>query len=541
MEKYIIKILSLATMVVFLLQGIASAAGGFEIKYNVTQFKIEADGVCEEGFANISVIPGEYIDSAESLDSELSGTNIILKTVSAPAGVLDEEIILGDSFPVGCYLITVESGEQSYKRFFVKSVPATVTTVASEFPSSEDKKGLISSNITDLGFDTEIFSQYGDGIVSLLTAMYSTETVTEANFTDMYLLSEGIVLMKNDKISAEEMITLYGGILGADVATVYSSESEAIKENLADILPEQNFSGKAFGKVFNDCLIVAKINVEKTSAKDDLVDYLRAEGEDLTSYDSLTSYYQGLLFGSLTDNKTYTTREGLLSAFNTGVAYQLEQSQKNTSSSGGSSGSGGGGFSISDKPAKQETTDEKENEDKKASFTDINGHWAEAQILKMAESGILNGYDDGSFKPNGKITRAEFVKVISDVLSLPEKTGDSFFDVSADKWYAPFVYAASSYGIINGISDSEFGPEKLITRQDATVILHRVLSKENVEFTQRESFTDGESVSDYAKNAVEELSGKGIIKGFNGEFRPADTLTRAETVAMLGRILEYVK
>ncbi|MBQ6937656.1 MAG: S-layer homology domain-containing protein [Clostridia bacterium] len=159
----------------------------------------------------------------------------------------------------------------------------------------------------------------------------------------------------------------------------------------------------------------------------------------------------------------------------------------------------------------------------------------------MTASGVINGYTDGSFKPDNSITRAEFVKILSGMLSLPNGSGDRFSDVPTDAWFAPFVYAASDYGIINGVSEDSFGPNNGITREDAAVILYRVLSKKGVTFNESLGFNDNAQISDYAKTAVGSLTAGEIIKGDNGLFRPKDSLSRAETVTMLSRISGYIK
>ena len=176
-----------------------------------------------------------------------------------------------------------------------------------------------------------------------------------------------------------------------------------------------------------------------------------------------------------------------------------------------------------------------------ADFADLNGHWGYDFVMTLVNDGTVNGYPDGTFRPDGTVTRAEFVKILSGLLSLPASTGEGFNDVTMDQWYAPFVYAAVSEGIVNGVTENSFAPNSSISRQDAAVILHRVLSKKGVEFSEAEAFSDEGSIAGYAKDAVMELAGGEILQGSDGKFRPTDTLSRAEAVTMLKRILIYVK
>jgi len=531
----------ITAMILLLLTGNAFASGGFKIEYSPSADTVRIEGECKKGFVNITVLPKELLEDAENLDSEqLSGAGVILKTASAYEGILDENITLGENFTTGCYLISVEGAEQCYRRFFVKSVSETVASVASQFKSSADKKGLIFQNLASLGFDSTAFEAYGEKITKQLASISLRETVNAENFADMYLLSEGITLMKKGVITSDKFISLYSGIRGMDIPEMYYLTEKDVKSNFNSILPLQDFTAKEFEKIIDDCFMLARVNVEKTAVKDELVSYIRSAGADMSNYDKLNSYYKGLLFSALTNNKAYTGMDELISEFKAESLKQLKAKEKNETSggSGGGGGGGGGDFAISDKPAKNETKPEPEKE---TSFNDIKNHWGKDDIIKMTSSGILNGYEDGSFKPDKSITRAEFVKIVSTLLSLPEKSGNSFSDVDMNKWYAPFVYAASSYGIINGVSADEFAPESSITRQDAAVIIHRILTKKGAKFESTAEFDDGEMIAFYAEQAVKELSGKDIIKGYNGCFRPTDTLTRAETVAMLGRVTEYIK
>ncbi len=532
--------------IIFLLQLPCFAAERIEIKYNTQEYKIEADGECSAGIVNISVLPKAYIDNADSLTTELSGTNVIMTSVLSNQGVLDAEIILGDAFPVGCYLISVEGKDDSYSRFFVKADKTTVETVGSQFSTTDNAQLLISNNISNLGFDTALFNQYGEDITEQLKANCNFETVNASNFTDLYLVSEGTVALKKDLITAEELICYYSGILDADIALSYNSLPEDVKTNFGNVLKQQDFSDKSFAKVYADAEILSKVNVLKENAKDELIAYLTSEGVELTDYNNLLPYYKGLLFGELTQTE-YTDIDILKKAFNDGIAKQKKAYESNKDDSSGGSGGGGGGggsFGVSeDTEEKDDSPSDTDNkpQDSKSAFYDINDHWAKASIEEMVARGIINGYEDGSFKPNNSVTRAEFVKILSGLLSLPASTGEGFNDVTMDQWYAPFVYAAVSEGIVNGVTENSFAPNSSISRQDAAVILHRVLSKKGVEFSEAEAFSDEGSIAGYAKDAVMELAGGEILQGSDGKFRPTDTLSRAEAVTMLKRILIYVK
>ena len=112
-------------------------------------------------------------------------------------------------------------------------------------------------------------------------------------------------------------------------------------------------------------------------------------------------------------------------------------------------------------------------------FSDVNEstQFGEA-IYELVDDGVLNGYEDGTFKPDGTITRAEFAKVIgvstqgSNALWDAKETR---FSDMAGHWAVPYVAYASNAGIINGYEDGSFRPDQAITRAEAFTVYYRVL------------------------------------------------------------------
>lgn len=106
-------------------------------------------------------------------------------------------------------------------------------------------------------------------------------------------------------------------------------------------------------------------------------------------------------------------------------------------------------------------------------FADIQGHINQKSIEAMAARNILNGLSDTEFAPDRTMTRAEFAAIVTRSLGLTPKAADIFKDVSADSWYAPYVGTAYSYNLIQGTSADTFTPEQTITRQEAAVMVAR--------------------------------------------------------------------
>ena len=112
----------------------------------------------------------------------------------------------------------------------------------------------------------------------------------------------------------------------------------------------------------------------------------------------------------------------------------------------------------------------------------------------------------------------------------------TFADVKKDDWYYAAIAAAERAELITGNGDGKFGAGTEITRQDAAVLLSRTAAYKGValESSVEISFTDNDSVADYAKSAVSKLSKAGIINGMeDGSFAPESALTRAEAAKMI--------
>ena len=108
-----------------------------------------------------------------------------------------------------------------------------------------------------------------------------------------------------------------------------------------------------------------------------------------------------------------------------------------------------------------------------AVFPDIAGHPNREAIEALATKGIINGMGDGTFSPNKTMTRAEYCTMVVKALELTPKANSDYSDVPASAWYAPYVGTASRYGIVNGIGGGKFDPNGTITYWQAAVMIAR--------------------------------------------------------------------
>ncbi len=171
-------------------------------------------------------------------------------------------------------------------------------------------------------------------------------------------------------------------------------------------------------------------------------------------------------------------------------------------------------------------------------------HWAKAYIYDLAERGILNGRGN-SFAPDDKITRAEFVAILSRTCAEESYGETSFADVKKESWYAKNVAWATKSGITNGINEKTFAPNANITREDMAVMLMRYIALKKIHLEERNEeieFTDIGETSAYAKEAVVMMQKTGIISGMgNSAFAPKNFATRAQVAKMISLIIDAME
>lgn len=142
------------------------------------------------------------------------------------------------------------------------------------------------------------------------------------------------------------------------------------------------------------------------------------------------------------------------------------------------------------------------------------------EIQKLIEDGVLSGYTDGTFRPEGSITRGEFTKMIANALKLKadKDSAKNFKDVKG-KWYEGYVGAVYKAGLMEGTGKTTFSPEENVTREQMAVILIRGLDMEKTanEIKIDLEFVDSENISSWAKNSVVLACKIGIIEGIKNE------------------------
>jgi hypothetical protein len=172
---------------------------------------------------------------------------------------------------------------------------------------------------------------------------------------------------------------------------------------------------------------------------------------------------------------------------------------------------------------------------------DIDGHWAEIYVRRLYDLCIIEGYGDGKFHPNQNITRAELVKMALYAKGIKPNSGCYDSDCGSpftdlDMWQGKWIRPAWDKNIVEGYSYNRFRPNKAITRAEAVKIILATYG-EDPENTDKSFFND---VSGWSTGWIEKAHELGIVQGIgNGNFDPNRAITRAEAAKIIAKMMEH--
>ncbi|MFA9422047.1 MAG: S-layer homology domain-containing protein [Sedimentibacter sp.] len=202
---------------------------------------------------------------------------------------------------------------------------------------------------------------------------------------------------------------------------------------------------------------------------------------------------------------------------------------------------------VSEQTAISDTTNEDEEltiEAKTASenngeFSDIDGHWAKNWITQAVELGFVSGYEDGTFKPDRTITRAEFSKLLNNAMHIENTVSLNFSDVNKNDWFYNEVQKSVASGFFSGYEDNTFRPNNPIKREEVAKVVSSAITTGDADGEGATLLIDYTSIQDWAKPSVNTVYNKGYILGYpTGNYMPSKALTRAEAVKIIYEIVE---
>lgn len=350
---------------------------------------------------------------------------------------------------------------------------------------------------------------------------------------------ECIEQKRTEKLIADGML-LYDDVMGysdidKDGVTLYnlyeSSLSETGKTEIINGLLGKDYKNtEDFSKEFKALIMLNALKNPKENGVGHVEVALTKENADAT--DMNITKYLNLKDKSKANSEIANMNMTALSDVEEYIRKlsDIEVSEKpSKGSSGGGGGSSLGGIAIVPQTENVISTESKEE---KSAFNDVNkNHWAYEAIATLSEKGIINGKGNGNFDPDGTITRAEFVKILCVANNIKAEGPIYFTDVERHAWYEEYVAAAFNAGLVNGISENEFGVSLPISRQDICTILYRAKGVNEKNLLE---FSDKGEVAGYAEDAIAFFAMQGVVSGFSdGTFRPLENCTRAQAAKII--------
>ncbi|OPA81537.1 multifunctional 2',3'-cyclic-nucleotide 2'-phosphodiesterase/5'-nucleotidase/3'-nucleotidase [Paenibacillus selenitireducens] len=181
-----------------------------------------------------------------------------------------------------------------------------------------------------------------------------------------------------------------------------------------------------------------------------------------------------------------------------------------------------------------------------ASFADLKGHWAKAEVESLASKWLVKGKSATNFAPNEAITRGEYTALLVRALGLaPSNEATKYVDVSARHTFAGEIAAAERLGMLDAAKETQFRPEASVTRAEIAVMTAQAIQAASQDATAKaslQSFKDASAVPTWAVDAMSQLVELHIVQGNqNGELVPNEAVTRAQAVLVMSRMLKELK
>ena len=552
MKKLAMLVVGICTVIVLTVCA-GAAASDLSFFFDTAESKINISGIFSEDSGEMVTV---LIDrrEAEEEESGYSPDNTpdaFFWYTTDEEGRLEVNEKISKSFSGGRYdvIVTGQNSQQSFTFVYMdKDDPETCELIdeINNAQSSEDIKAIVLSgdNAAVLGIDTEDtdIAKYLDSaledVIDLRDTLESKEYTPES-FLDNFSVIIAVKMINDGK--ADEAMPKYGAYFGTD-ANEYKALDTEVAENLNDMLKDTEFEYDKLSEIYAEKLLVSQIKCAPGWAylQELVLSNKEALDISLSDYNDIKESARYKVFDKMFDKaSSFESYSDIKKAFDSAVKSVKKDSEKKESSGGNS-----GGPSVSvpqlTPPAIVAPIPENDAEIQDAQFSDVKGHFAEEYIRTLAGEGVINGYEDGTFKPDNTITRAEFAKLVSVIFEITSENVYEYEDVASDDWFKSYVDNLSGAGIVTGY-DGKFNPYDNITRQDAAVICLRISDKLSAKLEGESEFADEADIASYALEAVGALAANEIMNGDGTNFYPRNYLTRGETAAILCRLRDALK
>lgn len=464
--------------------------------------------------------------------------------------------VFDESAGQGEYSVRVSDGGSNVSEFDFTYYPyEDMITKVENVASASELETILKDNSNSsvlgfLGIDTALLENSAVNSNELVESLFNAAKNYNLSFdemSDLYSKMTALAFINaNQKGWLEKFNPMFESEKYADIQS--SAKKEWLENKIYDNIVYSNTD--SLDEKYEELSIIYLINSSGASELGTLIEKYQSKlgiaGKDyFSSYSSMSQAKKTVFisdFSKAIKSKELSSYADFRQEFEKAVKDALSSPEGGSGSGSGgggkTGGSGSGGVSIGYSKPNGNTSERNERFLDSATFG-----WAKTYIDYLADKNIISGFEDGTFRPNEPVTREQFVQIIVSAFKL--KNGKNatinFTDVNSDDWYYDAICAAYENGIINGVSEDEFGVGGYITRQDAATILNRV-SKEkingNLPIKTAYKFADDNTISDYAKNSVYTMYHAGIINGIGNDiFAPAECCTRAQTAKMVYYLL----
>lgn len=499
-----------------------SAEFSFDVLSDELQIKINNSTVSSYA-VNAIVLPRENTTLSQSV---IESKAVAVKGFTSEKKTESEiKVILKENRENGKYMIHVFSDGIKSMQNLVLMKSDSVTALYNELNAGKNSgeiTAFLDTHMSDFAIeDSEDTQRIGKYIYSMYKAGKSDVQSVYRELSKIILFTD---FQKNNmNFSALEK---QSGIYFKNEIFQNGSLTSAQKDALVVLLSNETDTDTDLDSIIEDRTFAAAVQtVSDSDSLKTLVENKFDSDERLDSYKNIKNdYKQGLIIDEIYKNKnSFKTSEEVIKKIKelsdnpkNGESESTGTDKRPSAPTGGATVKGDSGANAS------------------SSFADIDNHWAKDVINSAKKLSVVNGDGNNNFYPDRNVTRAEFVKMIVSLSKWSKIDKKSRFnDVFAEDWYAPYIEAAAEKGIVGGF-DGSFRPNVAITREDAVVILDRLIG-ENSTDAQSEEFEDIYEVSDYAVESIYKMTRMNILQGYNSLIRPKDNITRAESVALVIR------
>lgn len=404
--------------------------------------------------------------------------------------------------------------------------------------NTNDVKALFSGNEMVYGLDIE--SNYfkllsnTDGIYAVLRRKFNSLSELQAQFNTAVGISNFNKVSSKDTSLVEYFKTALS--LKTDETSYYGMLAD--KQILVETMTGKMFSITnlpLFQETFDKASALMLVNSFDTSMRDKV----QSITQKLINDGYISATISGLTNNAikeLIDLKPYSS----LADYQSKVISAIEKANTPTNTGGNSGGNTVSGSAVVSNIPKVES-------ETKDAFKDINSvPWAVTAITDLYHKGVVAGIGDGTFEPLRNVTRAEFVKMLVIAFQFNIMDTDAgFSDINTSDWCSKYVSTAKQNDLVKGVSETEFGANTLINREQMATMLHRAIISKGHELELSEatiSFLDESDISSYSKEAINYLCKSGAINGVgDNKFAPFGNATRAMSAKAIYEVLGRFK